>query len=508
VGDFAATISDPVRRVSAGIERKAGLRLSATAWIVLSLTILAAVIRFATLDVQSVWLDESATMILVRRGFGGMLSHLSASESAPPLYYVLVWAWTKVFGIGVVAFRSFSALAGTLTVPAMYAAGRRISTRVGMWAAALTIFSPAMYYYSQEARCYALLILFAAAAFAFWQYALAEPTRRNLTLWAGASILALLTHYFAVFLFIPELIIITRRVGWRRVLGPTIAVSMVGLALVPLAVSQHGNGSKSEWIEETALISRVAEAAKQYLVGLYGPLEILTALISAMLAVGVIALAFRSKGRHLPSTRDVFIVVAVAIGLPLLGSASHLLDVFNGRNVIATWVPFAVLLATGLGAKQMPTAGAALGISLCIVSCAVIAATNLIPGYQRDDWRDAVKAIPHLQFANRIIVSATYSSIPLSIYLPGTSPLTALTSNSWVATREIAFIALRTRRTGRAPLPPVAPIQPPAGFSVAEIDRTEAYAVSRFVASRQTLVQIKKLRGESGEAGAEITLQH
>ena len=34
--------------------------------IVLTLTLLAAAMRFGTLNVQSIWLDESATMILVR----------------------------------------------------------------------------------------------------------------------------------------------------------------------------------------------------------------------------------------------------------------------------------------------------------------------------------------------------------------------------------------------------------------------------------------------------------
>jgi len=33
---------------------------------------------------ENIWPDESSTMSLVQRGFTGMLSHLSASESAPP----------------------------------------------------------------------------------------------------------------------------------------------------------------------------------------------------------------------------------------------------------------------------------------------------------------------------------------------------------------------------------------------------------------------------------------
>ena len=134
---------------------------------------------------QSIWLDESATMVLVHRGFSGMLSHLSSSESAPPLYYILAWAWTKLFGAGPLGFRSFSALVGTLTVPVMYLAGRRISPARGLWAAALTAVNPALYYYSQEARAYALVILLGAAAFVLWQRALRDPRARKLGWWTA-----------------------------------------------------------------------------------------------------------------------------------------------------------------------------------------------------------------------------------------------------------------------------------------------------------------------------------
>ncbi|MFZ2114019.1 MAG: glycosyltransferase family 39 protein [Solirubrobacteraceae bacterium] len=473
-------------------------------WIVLGLTALAAILRFATLDVQSIWLDESATIILVHRGFAGMLSHLSASESAPPLYYILVWAWTKVLGAGPLGFRSFSALAGTITVPVMYLAGRRISPRVGLWAAALTAVNPAMYYYSQEARCYALLILFSAGAFVLWQRALETPSRQRLVLWSGMSILALLTHYFAVFLFIPEAFILARRLGWRRLLVPIGTVSIVGIALLPLAISERSGGKKSEWIEESALISRMGETAKELVVGVYGPLEIFSAFLCALLAAGALWLLIRRGDAHeRRSAREVAIVAATAILIPLLLAATHAVDVFDGRNVIATWVPWAVLLAAGLGVARAPKAGAFLGLGLCAVSLAVIAATNLIPGYQRDDWRGAAHALPKSGPSNRILISELDSSLPLSIYLPATKALTGPT----VSTRELDFIALRTRRTGRSPLPPQAPTQAPPGFRFLGVRKTESYAVSTFLAPQATTVNLRLLRKLSEEPEAEAILQ-
>jgi uncharacterized membrane protein len=465
--------------------------LSRAGQIVLALTVAAAVLRFATLDVQSIWLDESATILLVQRGFAGMLSHLSASESAPPLYYILVWAWTKVFGLGVISFRSFSALVGTLTVPVMYLAGRRVSARVGIWAAALTTVNPAMYYYSQETRCYALLIFFSAIAFVLWQRALLSPDRRSLALWAGASILAVLTHYFAAFLFIPEAIVLMRRVGMKPLLLPGGAVVLVGLALMPLAVAEHGNGHKSEWIEESSLISRVAETAKQFLVGLYSPLEIFTALIGGLLAAGAILLVMRRTSRtERRVARDVAIVATSALALPLVLALTHALDVFDGRNMIADWVPTAVLICIGLGASNSHRAGTAIGLCLCVLFLGVVISINLIPSYQRDDWRGAADTLPTQASPGRVIVGETYASLPLSVYLPSLRPVT----ESTITTREIDFIALRERRTGRSPLAPTAPTRAPRGFRLASVHETESYAVSRFLAARPTKVEVELLR--------------
>src|SRR3954447_18166021 len=163
-----------------------------------------AVLRFATLDGQSYWFDEATTVHLLRMDLGGMLGAIPDSESTPPLYYVLAWLWSKVFGVSEWGLRSFSALAGTATIPVVYALGRRaISERAGLVAAALTASSPLLVWYSQEARAYALLVLLCAAAAVLAIDARERPRPRALVLWAIMSALALTTHYFAVFVVGP-----------------------------------------------------------------------------------------------------------------------------------------------------------------------------------------------------------------------------------------------------------------------------------------------------------------
>ncbi len=483
------------------------LRASRSAQVVLALTVFAAALRFGTLDVQSAWLDESATIVLVRRGLGGMLSHLSASESTPPLYYILVWAWTKVFGTGVVGFRSFSALVGTLTVPVMYFAGRRISPRVGIWAAALTAVNPAMYYYSQEARAYALLILFSAAAIVFWGRGLDSGEdsgdRRALGWWTAMSILALLTHYFAVFLFIPEAVLLVRRLGLRRVRLPIGAIVVTGVALLPLAASERQSG-KGNWIEDSSLLSRAAEAPKQFLVGLYGPQEILTALVTGLLAAGAVALiVYRAGARERELARQLAIVAAAAVLVPLILAFPHIFDAFDGRNVIAGWVPCALVVAIGVAGTGARRAGATAGVGICLVSLLVIVGIDTKPAYQRDDWRAVARGLP-THTSGTVIVTPENSLLPLGIYVPSLQK----TGSSRVLTREVEFVALRVRQTGRAPSEAVVPTSAPAGFRPAGVKRTSTYAISRFLAPRPIGTSTSELRRMTSEAGSEVLIRH
>jgi mannosyltransferase len=471
--------------------------------VVVALTVIGAALRFATLDVQSLWGDESATVLLVHRSFSGMLSHLSSSESAPPLYYVIAWLWTHVFGTGTLGFRSLSALVGTLTIPVLYACGREVSERTGLWAAALATFSPAMYYYSQEARAYAMLTLFGALALLCFLRAQRIGDGRSLAWWAGTSALALLTHYFAVFLFVPEALLLLRRHGLRRMLAPVGAVCLVGIALAPLAISQRSDG-KATWIEESSLANRTAETIKQFLVGLYGPLEIETAVVSGLIALGLCALAWQ-RSSHEHERRpglDAAVVACVGVALPLLLALAHIIDVFDGRNVIAAWVPFAVVLALGAGAARSGRAGPALGGAACAVGIGVIVATNLLPGYQRDDWRDVAKAItatpgPHA------VVGETFASAPLSVYL-GQS-LHGIRTGT-ITTREIDFATLRQRRTKGSPAPPYVPPRGPVGFDRLSVSSNEAYAVSRWVAPHPTRVRVSELLHLAGQSGGEVLL--
>src|ERR671911_1248833 len=134
-----------------------------------------------------------------------MLGAVPQSESTPPLYYMLAWIWSQIFGADEAGLRSLSAAVGAATVPATYAAGRQfVSRRSAFVAAALVAVSPLLVWYSQEARAYALLVLLGALSLIPLRQAAGLRPGGPLTAWAVFASLALATHYFALFLIAAE----------------------------------------------------------------------------------------------------------------------------------------------------------------------------------------------------------------------------------------------------------------------------------------------------------------
>src|SRR5437763_15625786 len=136
--------------------RAVGRPLGGVAWALVGITAGAASLRFSTLGVQSFWHDEAVTVgRILRPSLIDTLKTIPSSEATPPLYYVLAWAWTKVFGLGEVGVRWLSALFGTALVPVTYLTAVRVAPRrAALAAAALVACSPMLVWYSQEAPAY------------------------------------------------------------------------------------------------------------------------------------------------------------------------------------------------------------------------------------------------------------------------------------------------------------------------------------------------------------------
>jgi 4-amino-4-deoxy-L-arabinose transferase-like glycosyltransferase len=389
---------------------------------VLALTALAAVLRFYRLGHQGFWFDEANTALLVHFSPGKMLGLVPQTESTPPLYYCVAWVWARIFGYGETALRSLSAVAGVLTVPVAYGAGRKlISVRAGLIAAALTACSPLMVWYSQEARSYALLVLLTAASLLAFAYLLERPTRRSAAAWVIASALALATHYYALLVIAPEALwlVATHRRDRSAQVGVGL-VALCGLALIPLALSQSGTG-RAGWIAHSPFGRRVAEIFPQFTSGFTSvAYSVLEPLALALAVLGLVLLVTRSDPRERRGG-------LIAASLGLAGLVLALLLVAGGvdnlltRNLLAIWMPAAIAVAGGFAAGRARMVGLGAAIALCSVGVASTVGIAADRNYQRPDWRGVARVLgarPAAGGPRAILVQHYRDLLPLSLYLP------------------------------------------------------------------------------------------
>jgi mannosyltransferase len=390
--------------------------------IVIGLVVAAAALRFWRIGHQSFWYDEAFTVVLVHRSPSAMFALLPKTELTPPLYYSIAWVWVRIFGYGEAGLRSLSALAGVATVPAMYGAGKElISRRAGLIAAALVAFNPLLIWYSQEARSYSVLVLFATLSLlAFAHLRSPRPTPRWLVAWVLVASLALATHYYAALAVVPEavwLLWVHRRD--RRVLVAVFVVAAVGLALLPIAFSQRPHAS---WIAWWPLNDRLSQLTPQFLLGTGAPARTVLKLAGAaavLLAAALLARRADASERRGALVAGVLAAAGFALSLLLILAG---VDELITRNVIVVLIPLIVLVAGGLGARRAGVLGLVGAGTLCTIGLVAAIGVAVDQHFQRPDWRGVARALgPGLPTgAGRAILIQNYPGIlPLQLYMPG-----------------------------------------------------------------------------------------
>lgn len=404
---------------------------------VLLLTVLAAVIRFVFIGHQGFWFDEGNTALLVRQSPGAMLGLIPQTESTPPLYYMAAWVWVRIFGDHEAGLRSLSALAGVLTVPVAYAAAAKLVSgwhviglagrdtdalgrRAGLITAALAACNPFLIWYSQEARSYELLVLLSGVSLLAFAYARADPTPRALTGWVVASGLALLTHYYAAMLVIPEAAwLLWEHRSLRRVQVAVVLGLACGAALIPLALSQNSTGRDS-WIAHSPFALRLAQIVPQFVIGTGAPAR--KALKFAGFGLTLLALVWLIVPARPGDRRGAWLAGGLALAgfLIALGLAAAGSDFLITRNLIVLWLPAAIAVAGGLAVA--PGALRALVVAgLCGIGLAAAIGVDADYNLQRPNWRPVAAALgpPPAPGQDRVLLIQHYRTLlPLSLYMP------------------------------------------------------------------------------------------
>lgn len=491
-------------------------RLSADTWILAALIGLAVAIRIVTLDNQSFWTDEALTAYEAGLPFGAMLHTVMHVETTPPLYFVLIWAWAKLFGTGDVALRSVSALAGVAIVPVAYWSARElVSRRAGLLAAAFAVVNPLMIWYSQEARAYMLLTALCGASFLFFLRARRDPSARNLGWWAAFSAAAVMTHFFAGFAVAPEAAWLLWRHRARASMIAVGAVAAVQLAMLPFALvdTTHGAG----WIAAMPRLNRIAITVIEWGgSNIYRRTSTAEGLAAgAVLVISVALLLVFGGDRRTRRGAGVAAVIAAFVFLAPLGLGLLGPDYFLSRNVIPAFVPVTTVLAAVCVVPRARLAGAALAAVLLAVFCFTAIDVQTHPYLERADWRDVARALGPASRPRAILSSGGSTADPLKIYLPGVS--WAQPHDRFVTVGEVDVVGAirKLHLVARTPVlspastsgaaastpssPPMGRPLPrsvaPAGATLVARFRVRNWIVARFVLDRPQWVSIDTLIG-------------
>jgi hypothetical protein len=141
--------------------------------------------------------------------------------------------------------------------------------------------------------------------------------------------------------------------------------------------------------------------------------------------VALLALALLALRADEAERRGAIIAGSLALGglvVNLLMIAAGIDDLIT-RNVIALWVPAALVIAAGLGARRAGLVGVAAAVALCATGIVAVVGVAVDRQFQRPDWHAVARLVgkePVPDIGARAILLQHYKdALPLSLYLPG-----------------------------------------------------------------------------------------
>jgi 4-amino-4-deoxy-L-arabinose transferase-like glycosyltransferase len=219
---------------------------------------------------RDVWFDEAASLISARGadivpkivcngpeftnemftqdgGWRGVLVSISHLERTPPLYFLLLRVWIKLFGEGNVIVRLPSLVFGIATILAVFFLGRIVfSETVGLAAAGILAVVPLHIQYSQEARAYALAcFLVTLASLVFWSAAqtVGQPNERKYwVFYFSLAAAGLYTHYSTAGVFLAHgvfALLQPRARRWVLVKRLALVATALVIVLLPWLLSSY-----------------------------------------------------------------------------------------------------------------------------------------------------------------------------------------------------------------------------------------------------------------------------
>lgn len=261
---------------------------------------LASFLRFYDLGEESLWIDELYSLSFVSVGYVTQVTITADEDTHPPGYHLILHFWRALAGESEADLRFPSAIAGVLSVLAIYLLGSRLYSHAeGLAAALFTAVLRWPVHYSQEARSYSLVLLFSTlSAYFWWGCFRGLQGSGRLPLWEAvgyclSAIVLCYLHYFGLFLVAFQAVALLLFAP-RSVLRVILLYAPVGLAYLPWLPAMLNQTGMDFWLWQQTHVDVL-----WFLGDLFNYSAVLTVVAFALLALGGLRVLYEMRGRKL-----------------------------------------------------------------------------------------------------------------------------------------------------------------------------------------------------------------
>ena len=198
-----------------------------------------AIIYISLIFNNNLWMDEAFSSVLVHTDFASMMER-SANDTLPPLYNILNWIMTTLFGFYPAVLRLSSIIP---VICVLFLSANKIYRRFNFFTCAIFMICitgmPSMLNYGTEIRMYALSLFFVTAAGIYAIECFYDSSVKNYIFLAGFTLGAAYTHHFAfvscggIYFFLLLALFFANKEKFKALKGWFISLIFIGILYLP-----------------------------------------------------------------------------------------------------------------------------------------------------------------------------------------------------------------------------------------------------------------------------------
>jgi 4-amino-4-deoxy-L-arabinose transferase-like glycosyltransferase len=361
------------------------------------------------------WEDEGLSVGISSHSLSaipGVLRH----DGSPPLYYVLLHFWMRVFGDGEVATHWMSLIFSAVCVPlGGWTAWRLWGRRAGLSAIILFALNAFLSNYGQESRMYSLMALLGLIATAGFLRGFVYRQRRHLVMFSVGLALMLYTHAWGIFFGAGAALALVpvwyvsddRRALLKDAVISFVAAGVLFLPWLPNFIYQATH-TGAPW-DSAPRFGAAVQLSRDLMGG-----DRVTAVLALATAIGLAGLFGKTWRRTKDATAMWAMISIPTATLALAWIASHITPAWVSRYFAP--VLAAVLLLAALGIARAGVAGP---VALALMAVFLVNPKSYVAPY-KSDMRDVGGEMAQYVHPGDLVISGQPDQISLAwYYLPG-----------------------------------------------------------------------------------------